>query len=336
MLSYYSLVPLAFLLSFVCVWLILRLPASWIALDRPNNRSLHQTPTPRLGGVAILAGIMLPFGVYCFLGELQSDFVFILISLILVAAISLVDDFYSISFLIRITIHIIAAILIVNSGHAITDINTDWGGITLSVYIAVPTSILFIVWMINLYNFMDGIDGLAGGMAVIGFGTFATIGIMEGDFAFAISALVITSSVLGFLFWNYPPARIFMGDSGSSSLGLLAAAFSLWADVNELIPIWMSVVIFSPFIVDATVTLIIRIIKRERFWDAHKSHHYQLVAESGMSRRKLLLIEYMLMLVCSIVAIFSYDASIGLQISGMLVLAILFLILMRYARKISV
>ena len=336
MFLYYFLLPAAFFLSFVCIWLILRLPSNWLALDQPNNRSLHQTPTPRLGGIAILVGILIPFCVYYFLGELKPDFLFVFTGLVLVAGISIADDFYSISFLIRITIHIFAAMLIVNSGYVVETIDIGWGDVALPAYIAAPVSVLFIVWMINLYNFMDGIDGLAGGMAVVGFGTFAVIGVLQEHLAFAVSSLVIASSALGFLVWNYPPARIFMGDSGSSSLGLLAAVFSLWAHINEVLPIWISLVIFAPFIIDATVTLIIRIVKREKFWDAHKSHCYQLVAESGLSRRKLVNFEYMLMLTCSLIAIFSYDASISAQAGVMLILALLFFILIRHTHKLSV
>jgi len=333
MFSYYFSAPLAFLLSSICIWLILRMPENFIALDRPNSRSLHEVPTPRVGGVAILVGIIFPFCLFVFLADVQFNYSLILAALILVAGVSIIDDFYSISFFIRLIVHVSAAFLVVSFGYVIENFSTTWGVVTLPSYIATIITVLFIVWMINLYNFMDGIDGLAGGMAAFGFGTFAIIGFLEGQSGFAVTSLVIASSSLGFLLWNYPPARIFMGDSGSSSLGFLAATLSIWAHLNELISIWISFVIFSPFIVDATVTLIRRIIMCERFWDAHKTHYYQLVAESGVSRKRLVNFEYGLMLVSSVMAIFIYNATSVTQVSSILMLLIIYVILFIYAKK---
>lgn len=337
MLNLYIPIFSSALLSFLCIALILKLPAQFIALDKPNSRSLHETPTPRLGGIAILVGIILPLFWFSLNGVINSNYSLVLLSLALVAGISIIDDFYSISFVIRIIVHLIAAFIIVDSGYLVTDIVTGWGAYTLPIIVASALSVFFIVWMINLYNFMDGVDGIAGGMAVFGFGTFALIGFIESQMDFAISSLVISLSSLGFLLWNYPPAKIFMGDSGSSSLGLLAATLALYSHAEGFIPIWVSVIIFSPFIVDATVTLIRRILRRERFWDAHKSHYYQQVAESGgISRMKLVNLEYGLMLVCSVIATTTYNAGLLVQLLSMLVLAILYFVLMRYIVKNAV
>ncbi len=336
MLNLYIPILSSALISFLCIALILRLPAKFIALDKPNSRSLHEIPTPRLGGIAILTGIILSLLWLSLNGSISSNYSIVLLSLALVAGISIVDDFYSISFVIRMIVHLLAAFIIVDAGYAVTNINIDLISFTLPTSAAVILSILFIVWMINLYNFMDGVDGIAGGMAVFGFATFALIGFIESQTDFAISSLVISFSALGFLFWNYPSAKIFMGDGGSSSLGLLAAILALYSHSEGFIPIWISVVIFSPFIVDATVTLILRILRRERFWDAHKSHFYQQLAETGISRKKLVNLEYGLILICSIIALITYKASSTVQLLSLLGLATLYFVLMRYIVKKTV
>lgn len=333
---HYILPFLAFILSFSAICVVFRLPSDFIALDKPNVRSLHNKPIPRVGGIALLIGIILPLLLYGYTQTIGSTYLHFFWALIIVAGISLLDDFYSISFLIRIMVHIIAAVIVVHSGYFTESSTMTWINISLPVHITAFLLIFFIVWMINLYNFMDGIDGLAGGMAVFGFGTFAVIGFIEGQSDFAVTSIVIASSSFGFLVWNYPPARIFMGDSGSASLGFLVAVLSIWAHVDELIPIWISLVIFSPFVIDATATLITRILKRERFWDAHKSHHYQLAAESGMDRKRLVNYEYILMFVCSVLAITSYNASSGMQVLLIFGLTIIYIILMRYTRGLSI
>jgi UDP-N-acetylmuramyl pentapeptide phosphotransferase/UDP-N-acetylglucosamine-1-phosphate transferase len=156
---------------------------------------------------------------------------------------------------------------------------------------------LFILWMINLYNFMDGMDGFAGGMAVIGFTTLAWLG--RADAGFAAVNLTIAAASAGFLAYNFPPARLFLGDTGSTALGFLAAACSLWGSAAGLFPFWAALWVFSPFIVDATVTLLRRLMRGERVWEAHRSHYYQRLVLLGWGHRRTVLAEYVLMLACA-------------------------------------
>ena len=167
--------------------------------------------------------------------------------------------------------------------------------------------------MINLYNFMDGMDGFAGGMAVSGFGAFAILGWMAGHDAFMAINLVISAAAAGFLIFNFPPARIFMGDIGSSVLGLLAASLSLWGARDGVFPFWIAVLVFSPFIVDATVTLIRRLLRREKIWQAHKTHYYQTLVQAGWGHRKTVLLEYAIMLGCGVTALWGVRAPEKLQ-----------------------
>ncbi len=180
---------------------------------------------------------------------------------------------------------------------------------------------MFVIWMTNLNNFMDGMDGFAGGMAVFGFGTLGLLGHLAGDGYYAAVCWVIASASAGFLVWNFPPARIFMGDTGSLALGLLAAALSLWADRYGLFPLWLALLVFAPFVVDATLTLARRTLKGKRIWEAHRSHYYQRLVQAGWSHRRTVLWEYGLMFLCSVCALLAFSSSTGEQwliVSGVL------------------
>jgi UDP-N-acetylmuramyl pentapeptide phosphotransferase/UDP-N-acetylglucosamine-1-phosphate transferase len=183
------------------------------------------------------------------------------------------------------------------------DIDLPATGWPLPAGLSLTLTALFVVWMINLYNFMDGMDGLAGGMTVFGFGALAVLGWRGGDPSFASAAAVTAAAAGGFLTSNFPPARIFLGDVGSSSLGLLAAGLSLIGTQRGLFPLWVAWLAFSPFIVDATWTLLRRLHAGERVWQAHRSHHYQRLVLAGWSHRKTLLRSWVLMAGCAATAV---------------------------------
>ena len=186
--------------------------------------------------------------------------------------------------------------------------------------------------MIILYNFMDGMDGFAGGMAVIGFTTLAWLG--RADVGFSAFCLVVAASSAGFLLHNFPPAKIFLGDSGSTTLGFLAAACSLWGSQAGLFPFWTALLIFSPFIVDATVTLLRRLWHGEPVWKAHRSHYYQRLVLLGWGHRRTVLVEYALMLACAASALLAIQlppadqtvlAGVWIVIYGLLMMAVAWL-----------
>ena len=168
--------------------------------------------------------------------------------------------------------------------------------------LALALSVLFVVWMINLYNFMDGMDGFAAGMAVFGFGALAALGVSAGDGAFALGNAAIAGAAGGFLTSNFPPARIFLGDLGAASLGFFAAAMSLIGSQRGLFPLWVAWLAFSPFIVDATWTLLRRLVRGERIWQPHRSHHYQRLVLAGWTHRHTVLRSYLLMAACAATA----------------------------------
>lgn len=267
-------------------------------LDHPNERSLHTRPTPRTGGVAILGGLVAGLAVYGLAVGFPSGVGWMVAGAAVIALLSFVDDRRGLGVRVRLLGHFTGAGLVVIGGFALPDMNLPGLILPWPEWAGSAVALVFLVWMVNLYNFMDGMDGFAGGMGVAGFGTMALLGALAGDSAFLAVNAVIASAVAGFLVFNFPPARIFMGDTGSAALGLLAGGMSLWGARDGVFPFWVAVLVFAPFIVDATVTLLRRLLRGERIWQAHRSHYYQRLVQSGWSHRKTVLHEYLLMLAC--------------------------------------
>ena len=282
-------------------------------LDHPNSRSLHESATPRGGGLAIFVAVVISGTIAAALYGTSSDLLWLGIAALMIAGVSFLDDWLTINLGYRIAVHFFAAYVIIWEGLAVESLALP--GVVWSFPEPVMTafSLLFVVWMVNLYNFMDGMDGFAAGMAVMGFGSFVLLGWIAGDTRFMVLNLIVAAAAGGFLVFNFPPAKIFMGDLGSSLLGFLAAAFALWAERDGLFPLWVSALIFSPFIVDATITLLRRILKRERFWQAHKTHYYQRLVQLGWGHRRTVLFEYGVMLLSGVSAIVVVHSATSVQ-----------------------
>lgn len=269
---------LALPVSALTVWLLSRGRAARIALDHPNQRSLHATPIPRTGGLGVVAGVAA--GWVAVGGTLP---VALWGGAALLAALSFFDDRYGLPTSVRFLAHIAAAVWLVAT------LGPGWN---LWLW---PLAVAAMVWMTNLYNFMDGSDGLAGGMALFGFGFFAIAAATHGQPDLALATLTLAAAALGFLAFNFPPARVFMGDAGSIPLGFVAAGFGMLGAVRCAWPAWFPILVFSPFIVDATVTLLRRGWRGEKVWHAHKEHYYQRLIRMGWSHRKTALAEYAVM-----------------------------------------
>mgnify|MGYP000704601323 CR=1 FL=1 len=285
------LVPLV--AFFVC-WLTLAAlmqRATRLPMDHPNARSLHATPTPRIGGI----GVVVAISISSFLIQSLVLLPFTL-GLLMLAAISLLDDYKNLPAHWRLLAHVLVAVVYVLAFSRLQ--GSGW-------FVA----ILAIVWMTNLYNFMDGADGLAGGMAVIGFGTLGMAAWGAGDQDVAMFCAAIASAALAFLFFNFPPAKIFMGDTGSIPLGFLAASIGVYGTSQNYWPALFPVMIFSPFILDASVTLLKRALRGEKIWRAHREHYYQRLIRMGWSHRKMTLASYALMLVCALLGLTYFQQS---------------------------
>jgi UDP-N-acetylmuramyl pentapeptide phosphotransferase/UDP-N-acetylglucosamine-1-phosphate transferase len=272
-------------------------------LDHPNERSLHERPTPRTGGVAIVIAIAAGMAALAAFLPSPREPMILALGALPIAAVAFADDRWGLPVRWRLLTHAMVAIALAFGSLRLGVVYLPGLAVSLPAWLAVGAAAALIVWMTNLYNFMDGMDGFAGGMAVIGFGAFALLGFTQGRADFAALNLIIAASALGFLAFNFPPARIFMGDTGSTTLGFLAASMMLWAGRDGIFPLWIGLMVFSPFVVDATVTLLRRLARRERIWQAHKTHYYQRLVQLGWGHRKTVLWEYALMTACSLSAL---------------------------------
>lgn len=303
---------LAFVVTWLAITLLLRSGLAKFAMDAPNRRSLHNAPIPRSGGVALMAGILAGWGLIHLPG--------LWLTMGLAAAlatVSLLDDIISLSPGWRLLAHLAAAATLTAAslaGHPL--------------WLSIPAA-LAIVWMTNLYNFMDGSDGLAGGMAVFGFTAYGLAAWWLNDYTFALAAWSIAAAAAGFLVFNFHPARIFMGDAGSVPLGFLAAAFGLLGWQRGLWPGWFSPLVFSPFVVDASVTLTRRLLRREKVWQAHREHYYQRLVRMGHGHRNTALLEYSLMAATGGSALWGTSQDAATQAGLLLFWSIAYIVAMR-------
>lgn len=272
----------------------------------PDERSLHVRPTPSGGGLAVVAALLLADLALRFGAADGAPEPWLLphpnlaAAVLLLAAISWADDRRPLAPALRLLVHAGAAFLALGAG------------VTLGAgLLAQAATLLLILWCINLFNFMDGMDGFAGGMAVIGFGALGLFARGAGAAPLALACFVAAAAFAGFLVWNFPPARIFLGDVGSAPLGFLAAAFSLWGISAGAFAPAVPLLIFAPFWVDATLTLLRRLARRERVWQAHRTHAYQRLALAGWGHRRTTLAEYLLMLACAGAALLYERADAG-------------------------
>ena len=311
------------LLALACAGGVAWLATRWLAtspfaprlLDVPNERSLHRQPVPRTGGLGIWAGIAAGALAIHGLVPALEGVGWLLAACVLLALVSLADDVRHLPAWLRLLLHLAAALALVPAALIPADIGLPGARIALLPVAAVVLSLLFAVWMLNLYNFMDGMDGFAGGMALAGFGTLGLLGLLAGAPAYALPALLVAAASAGFLVVNFPPARIFMGDAGSVPLGFFAAAMILAAERDGLFPWWLGVLVFSPFIVDASITLLRRLLAGERVWQAHRSHYYQRLVQHGWGHRRTVLAEYLLMAACAASALLAFGGAAAVEVT---------------------
>ncbi len=257
--------------------------------DVPNERSLHEVPTPRIGGLGLMAGAA-PIAWAFATPQLAT----ILGAAVFLCALSFADDLRSLPVQVRLAGHFTAAAIVVLAVHGGEPMRA---GLVESV-----VAVFAIVWMTNLFNFMDGSDGLAGGMAAIGFAALSLAAAFSGHASLAAVSAIFVSASAGFLAHNFPPARVFMGDAGSVPLGFLAGALGFAGWMDGAWPLFFPVAVFAPFIADASITLARRIVRGEPFWKAHRTHGYQRLILAGWTRRQLAVRAYVLMIASAAVA----------------------------------
>ena len=267
-------------------------------MDIPNHRSSHTKAIPRAGGISIVITFFIGLTATWVMGELDSispsllaGFVF---SVLLISLISLVDDISEQTAIVKLFTHMIAVVVVLYFGIVLDELAIPiYGYVQLGVF-GYLISFLWIVGMTNTYNFMDGLDGLAGGVAVIASLFFMIITFFEGSTFVYIISYSLLAGALGFMFLNYPPAKIILGDVGAAFLGFVFAVLAIIAaryDESRTSFLVMPLLMFN-FIYDTSFTFVRRLLKGEDVTQAHRTHLYQLLNQSGYSHLEVVLCHY--------------------------------------------
>lgn len=312
----------SFAASYLLTGLIRRYALNHSLLDVPNARSSHVVATPRGGGLAVVIVFLSIIGGLSLLdSSIQiKPSLGLILSGASVAGIGFWDDRQSIPARWRFMVHFAAAAWglywlgglppVIFFEHIV---DLGWAGQVLGL--------LYLVWLLNLYNFMDGIDGIAGIEAVtVCCGGALMVWLVVPDSGVWMPPVFLAAAVLGFLVWNFPPARIFMGDAGSGFLGIMLALFSVQAAWLESRLLWVWLILLGVFIVDATVTLCRRVMRGEKFYQAHCSHAYQYASRTLGAHRPVTLAVcainvFWLMPLASLVALEKLDGALGLLVA---------------------
>ncbi|MDX9885994.1 glycosyltransferase family 4 protein [Thauera sp.] len=244
-------------------------------MDIPNARSSHSVPTPRGGGVAIVVSFLVALALIAATGGLDSSACLALLGAGgIVALVGFLDDHGHIAARWRLLAHFVAAFWALGwlgGAPALqlfgVQFDLGWPGFALVA--------VYLVWLLNLYNFMDGIDGIASVEAICVCVGGALLYMLLGKPDLALLPLMLAAAVAGFLYWNFPPARIFMGDAGSGFLGIVLGIMSIQAGWVDPALFWSWVILLGVFVVDATFTLMRRLLRGDKVYEAHRSHAYQ-------------------------------------------------------------
>lgn len=269
----------SFLIALTGTGLLSRILAERGVIDRPNDRSSHVRATPRGGGIAVIAAVAVGFGILIAAETPVPPDIGLLLGIAFVlASVSWIDDIRGLPAFVR----LVAQALCVAVSLYLLPLPLPTALDTLPPFAQYLITGLAWLWFINLYNFMDGIDGITGVETLtITLGTAAVLGVTSGNHVLIAPALVIAAAMPGFLKWNWPPARIFMGDVGSVTLGYLLGWLLIASSAEGS---WIAVVIIPGYyLADATVTLIRRAFRGEKVWKAHRQHAYQQAVQNGMS-----------------------------------------------------
>lgn len=278
-----------FLASLLMTFMLRRYALHRQLIDMPNARSSHTVPTPRGGGVAIAVSFLAALAAVAAVGILPLDqFAGLFGAGLIVALIGFADDHGHIAARWRLLGHFAAASWLLVCFGGLPRLNVFGFDVDLEWYGAILAAV-YLVWVLNLYNFMDGIDGIAGAVAICVTVVGAILYYWCGHPQQVWTPLLLASACAGFLIWNFPPAKIFMGDAGSGFLGIILASMALQAASIEPQLLWSWLILMGVFVVDATYTMLRRLIRGEKIYEAHRSHAYQYASRQHSSHKKVTL-----------------------------------------------
>jgi Fuc2NAc and GlcNAc transferase len=275
------IVSFVLLISVLGTYIIKLFATRFSLVDIPNHRSSHSEITPRGGGLAIVIAWYIGISLLFIYGKIDSPLYFAFIMGALLALVSFIDDIICLSPIVRLGAQVISSLGAIYFLNGMEPVSLYFFQLK-SQFLVLPIILIGMVWFINLYNFLDGIDGYASVEAIfLGFAFYI--------FTQNTLLVVFILAVLGFLFWNWPKAKIFMGDVGSTQLGFILAVFAIYFHNTGTLNIGLWLILTSPFWFDASYTLFRRWRNREQLSHAHKKHAYQRIVQGGYSHKKALL-----------------------------------------------
>ncbi|MGT2551829.1 MraY family glycosyltransferase [Acinetobacter geminorum] len=283
--SIFLLIIVGFLAAFSLTGYMRQYALKKNIIDNPNERSSHTMPTPRGGGVAVVISYLLSLAGLVYLGYLTPSIgIIVIVAGFIIALLGFLDDHGHINALVRLAIHFLVAIGVVVALGGFTEV-TIFNDLKLG-FIANIIAVLFLVWLLNLYNFMDGINGIASIEAITSVLSMALIYWVLNSALNSQVLSLMAATVFGFMLWNFPKAKIFMGDACSGFLGLVLGIWALYALKQDIGFFCAWVICLGVFIVDATFTLIRRVLNGHKMYDAHRSHAYQYASRKYQSHTK--------------------------------------------------
>jgi UDP-GlcNAc:undecaprenyl-phosphate/decaprenyl-phosphate GlcNAc-1-phosphate transferase len=310
-----------FLVSFLTTPFVSYLAKKMGAVDKPNKRKVHIEAKPRLGGIAIYIAFLTGMLFLPFEKEASS---YIFLSTIIIVLTGILDDILELSAKQKLLGQFLASAALIAGGFVIDYINIPYFGLLELNYFSIPVTFFWMIGLINAINLIDGLDGLAGGVSIIALATILLMAVGKGQIFVIMLCIVVTSSTLGFLFYNFYPAKIFMGDTGSQLLGLLIALISISGFFKSVtfLSLFVPIMILGVPFLDTSFAIIRRLINKQKWSHPDKSHlHHRLLAQ-GFSHPKTVLMIYGISIFFSILA-FGFSLS-TLEESFFLFLVLLF------------
>lgn len=291
---------------------VVRLMIAVRVMDTPQSRKAHDHPTPKGGGVGILVAFLVGIAVTYELADYarlpEPYFVGLIEATVAIAVVAFFDDLFDWPFTIKLGAQVLAAVVVVHSGLYVSDYRVPYVGPLLVGWLGPPATIIWLLFVTNAMNFIDGLNGLAGGVALIACLFMAAIAATHGGWFAYFASLLLAGGLVGFLPFNFPRARIFMGDVGSQFCGFMLAVLAVVAsrfDSIEL-PLLLMPMLLSGVLFDVAFTLARRMLAGERLTEAHRGHLYQVAQRAGVPATWVTLVHWGFAIgggVCSVVFI---------------------------------
>lgn len=327
---YLALFLACFFLSVAITPLVKKLAIKIGATDKPDHRKVHQKIMPRMGGLAIYISFIIGFLVVGIVNEISLP---IMIGSTIIIITGVLDDRFTISPKLKLLGQLLAALVVVLNGVVIEYINLPFGGMIEFGILSIPITILWIVGITNAINLIDGLDGLAAGVSSIALITISGMAILKGDYFTFTLGILLLGSTLGFLVYNFYPAKIFMGDTGALFLGYMISILSLLGFKNvTMLSLIIPIIILGVPISDTFFAIIRRLLNKSPISAPDKSHLHHCLLRSGFSHRQTVLLIYGMAAMFSLAAFIFSQATIR---GALLVILVLLLVIELLVEKVG-